>query len=212
MEDDIVTRLARTLDLKMTDIEAAKAARLRPNNPDAEDLALQCLARFNDNSADARDPVKHPEIYEACEEALRLDPGNTRALKSSRRPIVRILSSGAGRTAEVARLDALVQKALAVDPNDGNARFAKGFSTSCMAATMKPLSSSSALIASDPSNIGVLRLARHDLHWAGEEEKAIAVFDKAMRLSPHDPNLPNFAEGKALALGVLGRDAEASAL
>jgi hypothetical protein len=29
-------------------------------------------------------------------------------------------------TAEAERLDDLVQKALAVDPNDGNARFAKG--------------------------------------------------------------------------------------
>ena len=30
MEDDIVTRLARTLDFKMTDVEAAEAGRLRP--------------------------------------------------------------------------------------------------------------------------------------------------------------------------------------
>jgi adenylate cyclase len=44
MEDDIVTRLAHTLDLKMTDVEAAEARRLRPGNLSAQDLALQCLA------------------------------------------------------------------------------------------------------------------------------------------------------------------------
>jgi hypothetical protein len=42
MEDDIVTRLARTLDLKMIEVEAAQVGRLRPNNPDAEDLAMSC--------------------------------------------------------------------------------------------------------------------------------------------------------------------------
>ena len=45
-EDAIVTRLARTLDLKMNDVEAAKSTRLRPKNPDAEDLAVRCVARI----------------------------------------------------------------------------------------------------------------------------------------------------------------------
>ena len=126
MEDDIVTRLARTLDLKMTDVEAAEAGRLRPGNLGAQDLALQCLARVIDNAADARDPVKHPEIYESCEQALRLDPGNTLALSLLARRLVRSITLGADMTAEVERLDDLVRKALAVDPNDANARFAKG--------------------------------------------------------------------------------------
>ena len=55
--------------MKMTDVEAAEAGRRRPGNLDAQDLALQCLARVNDNAADAQDPVKHPEVYEFCEKA-----------------------------------------------------------------------------------------------------------------------------------------------
>ena len=61
MEDDIVTRLARTLDLKMTDVEAAEAGRLRPSNPDAEDLALRCLARVNDNCGGRHRPREASE-------------------------------------------------------------------------------------------------------------------------------------------------------
>jgi adenylate cyclase len=87
MEDDIVTRLARTLNLKMDEVEAAEAARLRPDNPDAEDLALRCVAAFFNNFLDAQDPVKHPEIYGSCEQALRLDPGNTSCARSSGGPI-----------------------------------------------------------------------------------------------------------------------------
>ena len=146
MEDDIVTRLARTLDLKMTDVEAAEARRLRPGNLGAQDLALRCLARVNDNFRTPTDPVKHPEIFESCEQALRLDPGNTLALSLLALRLVRSITLGADMTAEVERLDDLVRKALAVDPNDANARFAKGMlAFRYMPATMKPSSSSSAL-------------------------------------------------------------------
>ena len=79
MEDDIVTRLARTLEFKMADVEAAEAGRLRPGNLGAEDLALQCRARLIDNP-NSWDPVKHPELFEFCEQALQLDPGNGLAL------------------------------------------------------------------------------------------------------------------------------------
>ncbi len=59
MEDDVVTRLARTLDLKMTDVEAAEAGRLRPSNPNAEDLALRCLAR-SQRQLDGRHRPREP--------------------------------------------------------------------------------------------------------------------------------------------------------
>ena len=60
MEDDIVTRLARTLDMKMTEVEAAEAGRLRPGNLDAQDLALQCQARVIDNGAGRARPCEAP--------------------------------------------------------------------------------------------------------------------------------------------------------
>ena len=56
MEDDIVARLARTLDFKMTDVEAAEAAPTAPGKLGAQDLALQCLARFIDDFGGFRRP------------------------------------------------------------------------------------------------------------------------------------------------------------
>lgn len=58
--------------------------------------------------------------------ALRLDPGNTLALYLLARRLGASRIHGVDMTAEAARLEDLVRKALAVDPNDGNARFAKG--------------------------------------------------------------------------------------
>ena len=126
LEDDIVTRLARTLDFKMNEVEAAEAGRLRRGNLGAQDLALQCQGRVNDNYIDAGDPVKHPELFESCEQALRLYPGNTLALSLLAWRLARLNTLGAGVTTEaVKQIDDLVRKALAVDPNDGNARYAK---------------------------------------------------------------------------------------
>ena len=47
----------------------------------------------------------------------------------------------------------------------------------------------------------------------GEEEKAIAVFDEAMLLSPRDPDLPILAAAtRHWRWAFSGRDAEASGL
>jgi tetratricopeptide (TPR) repeat protein len=214
MEDDIVTRLARTLDFKMTDVEAAEARRLHPGNLGAQDLALQCLARFNDNYTDAAlDPVKHPEIYESCEQALRLDPGNTLALYLLARRLGALIIRGADTTAETERLDDLVRKALAVDPNDGNARFAKGLiAMVAHARDDEAVVEFERAIAENPSNIEAYAYLGTIYINAGQAEKAVAVFDKAIRLSPHDPSLAKMLRWKADALEILGRAAEASVL
>ena len=201
MEDDIVTRLARTLDFKMTDVEAAEARRLRPGNLGAQDLALQCLARFNDNSADAEDPRKHPEVYESCEQALRLDPGNTLALYLLARRLGAARIHGADTTAEAARLDDLIRNALAVDPNDGNARFAKGLiAMVAHARDDEAVVEFERAIAENPSNIEAYAYLGTIYINAGQADKAVAVLDKAIRLSPHDPVLAKMLRWKADAL------------
>jgi adenylate cyclase len=212
MEDDIVTRLARTLDMKMTDVEAAEAGRQRPGNLDAQDLALQCLARVNDNAADAQDPVKHPEVYEFCEQALRLDPGNTRALSLLGFRLKRSITLGADVTVEVKRLDELVQKALEVNPNDWNARNAEASLAFIQGRDDEAIVELERAIAFDPSDIDAYSFFGDIYFLTGQEEKAVAVLDKALRLSPRDPGLARLLLFKAFALLVLGRDAEASVL
>ena len=212
MEDDIVTRLARTLDLRITDVEAAKAGRLRPGNLDAEDSALRCLAAYNDNFEEAHDPVKHPEIYELCDRAVRLDPGNTRALAllSARLWWLKILGVDIG--AEIQRLEELVPKALAVNPNDGDARYARGRLAEVHGQYDEAIVDFERVIALSPSNIGANGPLASSYILSGQPEKAITVLDKAMRLSPRDPGMWYFVFEKGLALSVLGRDSEALAL
>ena len=52
MQDEIVTHLARAMDLQLPEAEAARLKRTPAANPDAEDLALQCQSR----------PYRKPDI------------------------------------------------------------------------------------------------------------------------------------------------------
>src|SRR5271165_7417265 len=187
-EDAIAGRLARTLDLRLNDVQATKSARLRPANPDAEDLAVRCVSRMFANYQDLQDPAKHPELFDDCEHALRLDPGNTRALKALAMRL-NVLGLIPGTEAEDARLDGLIQKALADDANEPRARYAKGLLDMRHARYDQALVEFERVAASDPSNVAAFGNIAWIYMTSGQENKAIAVYDKAMLLSPRDPNL-----------------------
>jgi len=77
MQDEIVTHLARAMDVQLPEAEAARLKRTPAANPDAEDLTLQCEAAvrkagYLGKEADAG--------YRLCEQGLAADPNNVRAL------------------------------------------------------------------------------------------------------------------------------------
>jgi adenylate cyclase len=76
-QDQIVTHLARAMEIQLTDAEAARLKRAPAANLDAEDLALRCRA----DVLKARYVAKEAEAgYRLCEQALAADPNNVRAL------------------------------------------------------------------------------------------------------------------------------------
>ncbi len=46
MHDEIVARLAGALQIQLASVEASRVERMHPENPDAEELALQCEAIY----------------------------------------------------------------------------------------------------------------------------------------------------------------------
>ena len=74
-QDEIVTRLARSMYLQLPEVEAARLKRTPAANPDAEDLALQCQAAFLKN-----EDTFLATYYRLCDQALAADPNNVRAL------------------------------------------------------------------------------------------------------------------------------------
>ena len=72
-QDEIVTRLARSMYLQLPEVEASRLKRTLAANPAAEDLALQCQAGFLRNEA-----AFLAAYYRLCDQALAADPDNVR--------------------------------------------------------------------------------------------------------------------------------------
>ena len=116
-QDEIVTRLAHALDIQLTEVEAARLKRTPAANPTAEDLALRCVAgviqgHYYGKEAEAG--------YGLCEQALALDPNNVRALTY-------LSIKVRDELGDVGQADAMVSKALALDPNYAPAHVVKAF-------------------------------------------------------------------------------------
>ena len=125
MQDEIVTHLARAMDLQLPEAEAARLKRTPAANPDAEDLALQCEAAVQKGGYIGKEADAG---YRLCEQALAVDPNNVRAL--SWLSVKFLYSVALGRSADpkgdLKRADELVSQALALDPNYARAHSLKG--------------------------------------------------------------------------------------
>ena len=115
-QDEIVTRLARAMDIELPEAEAARLKRTPAANPNAEDLALQCeggllKGGYIGKEADA--------AYPLCEQALAIDPNNDRALGflSVKYYLPVGMGESADPKADLARADELASRALALNPN-----------------------------------------------------------------------------------------------
>src|SRR5262249_4515440 len=77
MQDELVTRLSRALQIQLVEVDAARVARAHPGELDAEDLAMRCVAVL----AKAQEGSDEQESgYNLCERALERDGRNVKAL------------------------------------------------------------------------------------------------------------------------------------
>ena len=74
--DDILRRIVSALDARLIDVESARGARERPNNPDAADILLR--ARSLNNLPP--NPELHAQLVTLYERAVELDPSSATAL------------------------------------------------------------------------------------------------------------------------------------
>jgi adenylate cyclase len=176
-QDEIVTRLARALDIQLTEVEAARLKRTPAANPTAEDLALQCVAgvlegRYARNEAEPG--------YDLCEQALALDPNNVRALTYSTNKFQNPLG-------DVERADAAVSKALALDPNYADAHVAKAWILWRQRRLDEAIVEDERALALNPAFVDAYVNMGLVYRTLGRFEESLGFFDKAIRRSPNDP-------------------------
>jgi len=191
MQDEIVTHLARAMDIQLTEAEAARLKRTPAANPDAEDLALQCeaavqKAEFIGEQADAG--------YRLCERALAADPNHVRALSmlSLKFSIPVAFGRSADPKGDLERADELASRALALDPNYAEAHAAKSLKFAMQGRRDEAMTENERVLALDPAAVYAYANLGWDHMYLGQFEKSLEFSDKAIRLSPHDPELENW--------------------
>jgi adenylate cyclase len=197
-QDEIVTHLARAMELQLPQAEAARAKRTRAANPDAEDLALQGFAAvvkggFVGREADAG--------YALCEQALRVDPNNVRALwvLSMKFHLPVLFGMSADPEADLKRADELVSQALALDPANAAAHNSKAWILHERGRFEEAIAERERTLALDPADLNAMMSMAWDHLGLGGYEKGLEIFDEAIRLSPRSPELKDMYSGKSWA-------------
>jgi len=124
LQDEIVTRLARTLNIELIAAEAGRAERLRMQDPDSTDLAVRGRALMNRG----RNPSNWRSALELFERALVLDEQNVEALcgLSSAHSMLGLNWVTDQREEHLRAGEVAALKALELAPNNARAHYALG--------------------------------------------------------------------------------------
>jgi adenylate cyclase len=195
-QDEIVTRLARALEIQLPEAEVARAKRTPAQNPDAEDLALQCWGILQKGGYIGKEAEAG---FPLCDKALAIDPNNVRALValSIKFYLPVVLGVSADPKADLQRGDDLVSQALALDPNYSYAHGNKAIILLSQGRPDEAIAESERALTLDPANVFAYASLSWDYFYLGEFERSLEFSDKAIRLSPHDPNVDAWYAAKA---------------
>ena len=207
MQDEIVSRLANTLDAQLIEVEARRAG--RSTDPDAMDLYFQGWARANNGTTE--EYMTQAEAF--FDRSLALDPGNIEALVGSAR-VKAAIGANLTRddwTAQFAAAEAAVIGALSLAPNHARAHSVLGFVQTHTSRPVQGIAECERALALDRNLAdahGFIGLAKYFLARGEETEGHI---HEAFRLSPRDNNAYRWLMFVGLAKLSIGADAEAVA-
>jgi adenylate cyclase len=175
MQDEIVIHLARALEVRLTEVEAARLKRAPVANPDAEDLALQCEAAVFKGGITGQETEAG---FRLCENALHADPNNVLALSvlSIRYWLPVALGRSADPETDLKRGDELVSQALVLDPSFAWAHVNKGVILSIQGRNDEAIAENERAITLDPALLEAYANMGFDYRNLGQFEKSLEFF------------------------------------
>jgi adenylate cyclase len=209
LQDDVVARLARTLQVDLVNAEAQRSLHDRPRNPDAIDLTMRGLALLNQPFTKAN----RFEARDLFEQALALDPTNADALADAAfvDSSDYVLGWSDQSVDMYARAMQRANQALLLNPDQPYAHYVK---TDLIVFKAKPndaasaneiIAEAEATLRADPSFArAYLPMAAGEM-LLGRNEQAISYLEQAMRISPRDSSLGIWHTNLGRALLALRR-------
>src|SRR5262252_6871257 len=209
-QKEITGRLARTLNLELTEAVHRRAERAGVVDIDAQDLLLRGWALYY---RPASAPVRQAAL-QAFEQALERDPQSIDGRIGIGTVLADdlVLSFSNSREQDIARADHVLSEALERDLNRSMAHFAMGV----LRRVQNRLSDSKieleTAIALDRNNARAFQQLGLTLMWLGQPDTAIPQIEKAIRLNPYDPNIASYYWAPGSSDLVSGRIDDAATL
>jgi adenylate cyclase len=213
LQDEVVVRLARALQVELVNAEAQRSLHDRPQNQDAIDLTMRGLALLNQTMTKA----SYHEARDLFEQALTLDPNNADAIAGAARVDMSDYILGWSDQQDLyARAIQRIDQALLLNPDQAAAHYAKAVlimiktKPDDAASATEMISEAEATLRADPSFARAYHPMAVGEMLLGRYEQGMSNLEQAMRISPRDPYLGvwHMEMGRAL-MGLRRTDAAA---
>ena len=209
LQDEVVVRLARALQVELVNAEAQRSLHDRPQNPDAIDLTMRGSALLNQSLTKAN----RQEALNLFEQAMALDPTNADALAGAAYIDTTDYASGwFDQSVDLyARAMLRANQALSLNPDQANAHYAKArlimfkAKPDDAASANQVIAEAEAALRADPSYARAYWPMAVGHEFLGHYEQAISDLEQAARISPRDSNLGVWQTEMGRALMGLGR-------
>src|ERR1700678_1767370 len=208
LQDDVVARLAGTLQVELLNAEAQRSLNDRPRNPDAIDLTMRGMALLNQPFTKA----SRFQAREFFEQALTLDPTNADALAGTAFVDMSDYNQDwSGQQDLYARAIQRAEQALLLNPDQPYAHYAKARLIMMKAKPNDAVSANRVIAEAEATLRAAPSFAR--AYWpmaAGEQllgnyGQSISRLEQAVRISPRDSNIGTWHMEMGRNLLGLGR-------
>lgn len=212
LQSAVTGTVARTLHVQMIEAESKRSLRLRPRDPDAQDLIWRARA-----AAEHHTPESVATARELLLRAVKIDPASVAGWGGLSRTYTEDIRKrwlnlrGAQKEEWLRRAGEAADKAYALDPNHPDALSAMGTVLQVRGLPEPALAMFLKQVEIDRNDAPGWNAVGYAYATLGKPDESIAANERAVRLSPRDGKLFGFLVVIAAAHLHAGRDQEAAA-